>query len=387
MKRLTAIICIAAMLCATIMPVGVATAKTNEKLTIFDGIEVLKYLVGIEDFSSSISDKENVENELDYDCNGVVEIFDFIFVLEKLVGIEEPMPWILKAFGNLTDEKLVQLVESGEIPQNVNELHLTRDYGKLGALTDISPLSELKNLEKLYLSNNLIKDISPLSDLTNLKELYLFDNYISDITSLRKLTNLETLYLTRNPVVDISPLGNLINLKYLSLEDTPVNDFSVLSKLVDLRNGLNLICTKFDDVSILLGLKNLGFVGFTKIEFYDGQPRITKSSITLEQALALKKALPNCSVSYDRYTFCANGYLYDSVAAYRSGYAGYYAPGEFPELIVGQYTLDKYLYNKMPYEDALYWATHIIDEYGDIKSNDESCDCEFCLPLFDEATE
>jgi Leucine-rich repeat (LRR) protein len=68
------------------------------------------------------------------------------------------------------------------------------------ALSDISNLWGLKNLEELYLSNNQIGYIDALSNLINLKILDLADNRIDDISPILDLENLEFVNLIGNPV-------------------------------------------------------------------------------------------------------------------------------------------------------------------------------------------
>ncbi|MGB7429832.1 MAG: leucine-rich repeat domain-containing protein, partial [Microcoleaceae cyanobacterium] len=75
-------------------------------------------------------------------------------------------------------------------------------------ITDVSPLANLINLERLYLDSNQITDISPLANLMNLESLYLDSNQITDISPLANLINLELLILYENQITDISPLAN-----------------------------------------------------------------------------------------------------------------------------------------------------------------------------------
>ena len=51
-------------------------------------------------------------------------------------------------------------------------------------ISDLTPLSGLKNLADLRLDTNNISNITPLSGLTGLKGLRLYNNKISDISPL-----------------------------------------------------------------------------------------------------------------------------------------------------------------------------------------------------------
>nr|WP_254055536.1 leucine-rich repeat domain-containing protein [Leptospira mayottensis] len=71
-------------------------------------------------------------------------------------------------------------------------------------------MSKLLNLKVFSGSNNSIKDLTPLSQCKNLNELYIDKNKISDISPLSKI---ETLWLADNPIKDILLLVGLKKLK------------------------------------------------------------------------------------------------------------------------------------------------------------------------------
>ncbi|WP_125547135.1 MucBP domain-containing protein [Levilactobacillus lindianensis] len=60
-------------------------------------------------------------------------------------------------------------------------------YQNFGNIENVSPLNNLTQLKKLWLSNNRISDVSPLAGLTNLTELRLHDNFIADFSSLKNI--------------------------------------------------------------------------------------------------------------------------------------------------------------------------------------------------------
>ncbi len=86
-------------------------------------------------------------------------------------------------------------------------------------ISDFSFLSKLTNLIDLRLSTQTdISDLSPISGLKNLVNLDVDMNNVSDLSSLKNLNNLETLFICDNPnISDLSPLENLPNLKKLYL--------------------------------------------------------------------------------------------------------------------------------------------------------------------------
>ncbi len=88
----------------------------------------------------------------------------------------------------------------------------------------------------LYLGNNAISNISPLAGLTNLESLYLGDNGISDLSPLTKLTKLRRLALNNNSISDLSPLVGLTNLRWMRLASNNISDLSPLVANTGLGN-------------------------------------------------------------------------------------------------------------------------------------------------------
>ncbi|MBT7743129.1 MAG: hypothetical protein HN727_15090 [Opitutae bacterium] len=96
-------------------------------------------------------------------------------------------------------------------------------YGGLKILAEIKEAKESGSTELiLWTGVNQISDLSPLKGLTNLKELWLSDNEISDLSPLKGLTDLRVLVLTKNKISDLSPLKGLMNLKELWLGGNPI---------------------------------------------------------------------------------------------------------------------------------------------------------------------
>jgi Leucine-rich repeat (LRR) protein len=167
---------------------------------------------------------------------------------------------IYLSYKGITDEKLSAMVNSGEIPQNVNELSLNSNF-----ITDITPLKSLTNLTKLNLDINQIRDVSPLKSLTELTILHLYDNKITDISPLASLTKLKALGLARNSVSHIAALETMTDLKALSLVGNKITSFTPLKSL----RGLE----------VLWALQNPGLT--------------TMSDPKLED---IQKLVPNCKI-------------------------------------------------------------------------------------------
>lgn len=126
-------------------------------------------------------------------------------------------------------------------------------------ITDLSGLSNFKNLKKLNVGKNSIGDISKISALTNLEELVINDNNIKGLKGIGKLTKLTVLNLNGNPVSDMSEISQLTNLKRLYMTNCKLHYFtanlSKLTKLEEVWLENNCLCT--DGIINLAAATNL----------------------------------------------------------------------------------------------------------------------------------
>jgi len=67
-------------------------------------------------------------------------------------------------------------------------------------VSDISALSNIKDVEELYLQNNFISDISSLTDLTKLRWLELEGNYLDPAAYAEHLPQI----IASNPLAEIA---------------------------------------------------------------------------------------------------------------------------------------------------------------------------------------
>jgi len=159
-------------------------------------------------------------------------------------------------------------------------------------LTDISCVTEIKNLRRLYLFGTHLKDIEALKNMTNLTHLGLGGININgpgssgdlyDITPVAKLTGLKSLTIRDCQVSDISIINNLTNLNSLWIYKTRVSDLSPvaeLSNLTDLRVHYNRI----ENINCLQNLHKLQYLA------------VSYNYFPPEQVDDLKKELPNCYI-------------------------------------------------------------------------------------------
>ena len=130
------------------------------------------------------------------------------------------------------------------------------DLDQNRTISDISPLAGLTQLIHLNLACNQITDISMLSDLTRLTYLNLKYNPINDISVVSNMVNLEELWMAHYPIRDISPIKELGKLTLLWMTGCEINDLTPLSELRELRR-INLDNNQITDISPLAGLTEI----------------------------------------------------------------------------------------------------------------------------------
>ncbi|MDW3645522.1 MAG: NACHT domain-containing protein [Bacteroidia bacterium] len=140
---------------------------------------------------------------------------------------------------------------------------------------DISPISNLQNLESLDLSFTEVLDISPLSELYNLKHLDI--RFLDADKKTRKQGSGVTITLVDDVYIDLSFLSKMEQLQYLNLYNTKVKNFSTLSKLKNLRHlelepSLDAYLYRLRDLSPLSGLIHLEYLNLNSIEVEDLSP-------------------------------------------------------------------------------------------------------------------
>ena len=167
---------------------------------------------------------------------------------------------------------------------NLTSLNFGQWLGKYDGnqIVDLTPISKLTNLTKLWLSDNEIDDISALAGLTNLVHLELDANSISDISVLANLTRLIRLWLPSNEKIsDISVLANLTELHELHLGGNEINGISGLANLTNLW-FLHLWENQITDIGALSNLTNLTSLVLNNNKVSDITPLVGNTGISGE---------------------------------------------------------------------------------------------------------
>ncbi|WP_135551310.1 leucine-rich repeat domain-containing protein [Paenibacillus cymbidii] len=161
-------------------------------------------------------------------------------------------------------------------------------------LSDLTPLTNLHQIEFLNLSITSIKDLSPLSHLPNLKQLELMQNNFSNLQPLAALQSLEVLAIGSNPnITDLSPLHGLIHLKTLWITEDGISDLSGLAELENLQE-LYAYSNQIEDISALATMHRLEIVNLDRNHIQDISPlyKLTK----LKQISLYENRIPDLAL-------------------------------------------------------------------------------------------
>jgi internalin A len=115
-------------------------------------------------------------------------------------------------------------------------------------ITDLKPLSGLKKLTIVNVSNNEIETIAPLSGLYNLTRLYLNNNLLKTFVSIGKFPYLKDLYLSNNLLKNINFLSSVgVNLQTVDLHSNNIVD---LTPIKDLISKIGIKDSKWENATI-----------------------------------------------------------------------------------------------------------------------------------------
>ena len=96
------------------------------------------------------------------------------------------------------------------------------------SVSDISFVSEMKNLASLYFDANKVEDISALSACTKLQIVSFRSNNVKNIDSLMHCSNLSEVLISANQITKLDGLQNATKLKIINADDNNLTDISGL---------------------------------------------------------------------------------------------------------------------------------------------------------------
>lgn len=147
----------------------------------------------------------------------------------------------------------------------------------------MSALSELTNLVELDLNGTSINDLFPITNLVNLEKLFVANTEVSALPeSFDRLIKLKTLKLRGTSISELPPsINNLSQLEELDLEDTNVVTLPVWIGQMPALQHLDL-----SGLTIPMILKHLALRGLPFVEnpyFYYNYPGINLYGATLTE--------------------------------------------------------------------------------------------------------
>jgi len=123
-------------------------------------------------------------------------------------------------------------------------------------ITSLTPLSELRDLKVINISNTGITDLGPISNVTFLESLDISNTPTADIQFIKYSDRLRHLDISNTQIPDISQLLNLKSLISLNVKKTPVMSFAVLNEFKNLIH-LDLAESGFNNIENIKDLSNL----------------------------------------------------------------------------------------------------------------------------------
>lgn len=153
---------------------------------------------------------------------------------------------------NLTDEDFskIKVLHFAEVKQGSGKSStIIRMYKEL---TELTFLEKFTNLEKLNLSNIRLNKSIPkwMKILARLGIINLEDRYTIDLSPISELKNLQVLDFSGFPIKSLKPLSNLTNLKMLDISETPISNIEPLKKLTSLEQVVMLGCKNITDKQV-----------------------------------------------------------------------------------------------------------------------------------------
>jgi hypothetical protein len=155
------------------------------------------------------------------------------------------------------------------------------DISSQDQLTDLKPLSELRKLIYLNVSDTKVLDLMPMRYASNLVHLEIANTYVANLKvlvylpSIQKLNvsgcrlldhqflmdlpHIKDLNLSNTSILDFEFLGDLTSLKRLQISGTVLSDSEVLSRLVRLEH-LDLSNTSIEKLVFIEPMMDLSFL-------------------------------------------------------------------------------------------------------------------------------
>lgn len=172
----------------------------------------------------------------------------------------------------LADQIEVDSIGTDELREIVNLDSL--DLSNQSQFFNLTPLTELRRLTSLNLSNTQVLDLLPIRYASNLQSLDISYTLVSDLDMLSYLKNLSHLKVKGCQLLQEGFLSGVDGLTTLDISETTLTTFSELSSLTDLED-LDVSFTSLNDPGLfadLTALKSLNFSNTSLQEIRLEQP-------------------------------------------------------------------------------------------------------------------
>ena len=130
-------------------------------------------------------------------------------------------------------------------------------------IRQLAPLSELRELTFLDISNTSISNLAPISNITLLESLILSNTPTAEIQFIKYAEKLRYLDISRTKIENISDLLHLSKLTSLKAEQAPIQSFSVLNQFKNLQE-LDLSESGFNNLENIKDLTQLQRLDLSK---------------------------------------------------------------------------------------------------------------------------
>ncbi len=188
-------------------------------------------LDGLEEFTSLYALDINA-------CQAQITDASAIMFLPELTELSYEDSGALKDFSFLNS--MSQLWELKLNTPGLQDINFLRTFSELDTLelknttvSNLSPLVDIaENLSDLTLNHNAnISDYSPISKLDGIVCLNLEYCNLDNIDFLSELYNINLLYIGHNSITTLAPVKNCFNLFHLDAQSNPIEDFAGLEEL------------------------------------------------------------------------------------------------------------------------------------------------------------
>jgi len=154
--------------------------------------------------------------------------------------------------------KIANILIVGNL-ERLKKLIIAGEWYSKWILSDITPLSNLNNLQYIDFSGTQVSDLTPLANLKKLQQVICRNTQVYDLSPLKNLTNLVVFNCASTQVDNLTPLLQLFNLQHLNCSGTKINSLTPLEGLTNLEH-LDCAGTKISDLTPLSKLNCLQYL-------------------------------------------------------------------------------------------------------------------------------